>query len=317
MLDRRCPLCGSRDVRFFAEHNRVKQKLCWCTDCRLYFVSPHISFIPSVTDRNEIRRPFQFWGSPKAHEAYSRWRHEENTRIARLVTNLGRIDRVLEIGFGEGPLTRRLLPFVREYWGLEPVPATHRRTVDELSLDPDRALCIKAEDLVQNRRFLREHNTFDLIVMVSVFEHISRPAKVLETCFNLLKPGGKVFLSTPDSTHFGWLYRGRLALGMEPWSHFHISFFNKVNLELLFSKQGFHIAQITHAPLLTVHSIDYFGALTGSFLVRAAMTFVRFSRLDKVLCINTFNYVLQKPEKSVLDERFDSAQIMIQKPLWD
>ncbi len=43
-------------------------------------------------------------------------------------------------------------------------------------------------------------DSFDLVVMSQVIEHTQYPFKVVEECYRLLKPGGKLYVSTP------WVY---------------------------------------------------------------------------------------------------------------
>lgn len=111
-----CPLCHSSSTRYFFEHNVVDQKVYACCSCGFYFVWPHRSYIPSDEHKDQ-NKPFTFWGSPEAQRCYDRWRQQENDRMVRWMLQQGELGKVLEIGFGEGPLTEALLPHVREYWG--------------------------------------------------------------------------------------------------------------------------------------------------------------------------------------------------------
>jgi SAM-dependent methyltransferase len=76
------------------------------------------------------------------------------------------------------------------------------------------------DDIVGNERF-------DVITMLQVIEHITEPKAILERAFQLLKPGGLLYLDTPciDSASFA-LFRSR---------HVHVSGFGHVSL---FTKQS-------------------------------------------------------------------------------
>lgn len=293
-----CPLCESPGAQFYARHSRVDQDLYRCGACAFCFVHPHESRIPTVTD-GEADHEFSFWGSEAAHEAYQEWRDAENREIGALALDAfgEHCERLLEIGFGEGPLTEILLPSVHEYWGIEPVPATHRKAVERLALTPQRALCMRAEELGGQAPFDEMDGYFDLVVMVSVFEHLSQPRQVLLDCFRLLRPGGRLLISTPDSTFFPQFRFLRRLVRMEPWTHFHISFFNEDNLERVFRAVGFAVVDRRERALVTPLSTRYFRELTGSRLVGWLMTLFRTSGLAAKLRTHTLFYVLDKPER--------------------
>jgi SAM-dependent methyltransferase len=289
-----CPLCQSSDSRFFASHNQVEQNLYRCRKCGLFFVYPHSSYIPSVTDGDREPENFQFWASAAAQKAYNRWRKAENRRIADLILEDGRIHRLLEIGFGEGPLTRLILSEVDEYWGIEPVPASCDRSIKALKLDRKQACCLKAEDLDSAEPFSSLKNYFDVIILVSVFEHLSYPSKILKSAQRLLAPRGRLIISTPDSTYFRILTRLRRIVGMESWSYFHISFFKESNLQNAFTNAGFRIQFKKSYPLITPLSIRYFALLTGSKFVNIGMRILSATGFDKQLRITTLFYILEK-----------------------
>jgi 2-polyprenyl-3-methyl-5-hydroxy-6-metoxy-1,4-benzoquinol methylase len=58
-------------------------------------------------------------------------------------------------------------------------------------------------------------NSFDMIVSFQVIEHISDPARYLSQIYDLLKPEGKFYLTTPNASQ-------RLLPFQKPWNQFHI-----------------------------------------------------------------------------------------------
>jgi SAM-dependent methyltransferase len=44
-------------------------------------------------------------------------------------------------------------------------------------------------------------NTFDAVICIQVLEHVSEPLQVLQEASRVLKPGGRLFLSAPQSWH--------------------------------------------------------------------------------------------------------------------
>ena len=63
---------------------------------------------------------------------------------------------------------------------------------------------------------------FDAITMSHVIEHVPDPAATFEKCRRLLKPGGKLVVSTPNSLSLGHQQFQACWRGLEPPRHLHI-----------------------------------------------------------------------------------------------
>ncbi len=75
----------------------------------------------------------------------------------------------------------------------------------------------------------RKNNYYDTILCTQVLEHVPNPEKVLKEFHRILKSGGKLFLTAPQS----WGIHGK-----EPYHYFN---FTKYGLEVLFKKTEFRI----------------------------------------------------------------------------
>lgn len=139
---------------------------------------------------------------------------------------------------------------------------------------------------------VRQNGSFDSIVLVSVLEHLANPAQVIEDCVSLLKPGGTLSLTVPDSSRFRLITMLRRAFRMEPWTYFHISFFSKRNLDRLFDHVGLRVEQVSEEPLITPESVEYFKRLYNSSLVAWGMKSAVKLRMDRAFGIQTLNYYI-------------------------
>lgn len=81
--------------------------------------------------------------------------------------------------------------------GIEPDAKVISADGELLSLQPN-------VDLVQSHgeALPFADSSVDGIVSFSVLEHVVSPEKVLSECFRILKPGGRVFIGTPNYKHF-------------------------------------------------------------------------------------------------------------------
>ena len=93
-------------------------------------------------------------------------------------------------------------------------------------------------------------NFFDVINMRHTIEHTKDPKKTLLKAFWLLKLGGIIYISTPNSYGFHARVFGK------DWPHwsppFHLHFFSKISLCQLIREAGFQIL-MTETEEITIH----------------------------------------------------------------
>lgn len=125
---------------------------------------------------------------------------------------------------------------------------------DVCGVDPD-PVCVKAArqkgldvHLGGTEVFAGEHDRFDVIVLAHVIEHVHNPRKTLEDCFRLLKPGGRLWLDTPNIRGLGHKYFGRYWLPIDPPRH--LVLFHWGILEKLLKEAGFSRIVRRPRPLL-------------------------------------------------------------------
>lgn len=71
----------------------------------------------------------------------------------------------------------------------------------------------RVEDLRENR------GLYDVLTLSHVIEHVHAPLGLLERCFELLRPGGKLWLETPNLHSLGHAIYGESWRGLEPPRH--------------------------------------------------------------------------------------------------
>lgn len=83
----------------------------------------------------------------------------------------------------------------------------------------------------------------DAVISTEVIEHIYDPRAFLRSCFELLKPGGRIILSTP---YHGYLKNVMLAITGKMdqhftvlWDHGHIKFWSRKTLTQALAEAGF------------------------------------------------------------------------------
>ena len=83
-------------------------------------------------------------------------------------------------------------------------------------------------------------NTFDVIMLYHVIEHVDDPNKTLKKIYNLLKPKGTLIVGTPNiHSLVSKLYKGKFRHYGPP----HINLFSPSNLTDILNNNGFHILE--------------------------------------------------------------------------
>ncbi len=115
--------------------------------------------------------------------------HYEYPR-ARWILDRAKGGRLLEIGCGNGGMTRMLALQVAGIVALD-VSAPSLDSVDRLGLDNVRT----EETLVEQ---YEPSTPFEWIVISEVLEHVRKPQRLISTCLQWLSPGGSLLVTTPN-----------------------------------------------------------------------------------------------------------------------
>lgn len=112
-----------------------------------------------------------------------------------------------------------------------------------VGLDPDQKAVVnaKSQDLIIHQGgielFEGKSSLFDVITLNHVIEHVHDPARVLRTCHTLLKPGGQLWVETPNIDSFGHAHFQKNWRGLEAPRH--LVLFNRKALIDLLTSVGF------------------------------------------------------------------------------
>jgi 2-polyprenyl-3-methyl-5-hydroxy-6-metoxy-1,4-benzoquinol methylase len=91
-------------------------------------------------------------------------------------------------------------------------------------------------------------NSFDVITLFEVVEHIEHPINLLNECHRILRPGGILVIGTGNTASWTQMIRGNAWDFFDMQQHgSHISFFNCQSITALAKNTGFGIEKIKTA----------------------------------------------------------------------
>lgn len=104
--------------------------------------------------------------------------------------------------------------------------------------------------------------SFDIVSLLGLIEHVKDPTKLLKKCSKLMKPGSLMLIQTPNSSSLPAKVLKKYWPPFAPVEHIHL--FSRESLELLLEKNGFEIVvSKNHVKKLPVsyvyHMLNNFG----------------------------------------------------------
>ena len=254
-----CPVCGGNDAKqlFSITHRlsnvlellNIKAKesetvthIVKCNNCPHYYMTPVIKEALMSHYYSIITSEF-YHNNPSAPGNYN---HKEYKAYSKTIESKIRTGKILEIGCGNGYLLQTLKEKGFDCYGIEPSPLAYNYARNILNLNVE-------NKFLHQSSFYNE--SFDVIIMIDVAEHISDMHTFMKEITKVLKPGGYIFIGTGNIDSFN------AKLAGADWGYFrsweHVSFFNPSSLALLLNRFNFEYIAIKktnlqHYPLQNI-----------------------------------------------------------------
>lgn len=206
-----------------------------CLACRLVSTFPVLdsagmskyypdNYLPYYKALDEIRNPFLRWYRAKGVQR----------KCQIVLRNYSSIERkkILDIGSATGLFLYGMREHGWNVAGVEP-----SRFASDYAHQKYGIFIVNG--FVNETNFPNE--SFDVITLWDVFEHLPNPNEVLEIAYKWIKPGGIIIITTPNTA--SWLrkrYQDNWA-GWDTPRHYHI--YNKNNLSAMLTRAGFDITK--------------------------------------------------------------------------
>jgi SAM-dependent methyltransferase len=140
---------------------------------------------------------------------------------------------VLDLGCGyQATLLQALMPHCSSGLGVDVRVSSRARAIENLSF---------IESTIEAALPELEENRFDLVLLISVLEHLWEPLPTLEHCRRVLRPGGVLLVNVPTWRGKFFLELSAFRLGLSPALEMddHKMYYDKSDLWPLLVRAGF------------------------------------------------------------------------------
>ena len=152
-----------------------------------------------------------------------------------------RSGKLLDIGCGSGIFIRLMKRLGWDVYGVEPDPKA--AAIAGEGLEPGHVRTGWLDDAGFKR------DSFDVVTMSHVIEHLLYPVDIFKKIRNILKPDGLLIVATPNSKSLGIRKFRHLWRGLEPPRHIYI--YNPDTLARIITDAGFTIKSIRTPACIT------------------------------------------------------------------
>jgi 2-polyprenyl-3-methyl-5-hydroxy-6-metoxy-1,4-benzoquinol methylase len=204
--------------------------LALCADCGA-------SFQPHTPSAEELARWYDYMGHNPLNVHVSPLIARRMARIVSTFDGCRQTGQLLEVGCGGGVFVRSAIAAGWQVWGTEISPSCVALLRPLLGEQLHQGSVLDAPFAP---------GSFDGAAMIEVLEHLEDPGAYLDAIRRLLRPGGRLFLTTPNA------HGSAARLLGHRWRAFtneHLNYFARESLLRLLARHGFEDLRVTATNL--------------------------------------------------------------------
>lgn len=217
----RCPAClGEKKADIGTKNNFILQR---CADCWTMFAKVAFEAEETAEEVKELYDHYYDFANFKLHPA-------AEVSLQKMVDSFvpfRQSGNLLDIGFGEGGLLSIAEKNGWKCFGTELSPQS-------LKYGEERGWTV-SNDALSDERFTP--NSFDVVTMIELIEHVPTPDFFFETAFKLLRPNGLLFLTTPNTKSLNQRWLGAEWSVISPPEH--ITIWSPNGMKKALNRNGF------------------------------------------------------------------------------
>ncbi len=241
-LSRACPVCNSTQADFI--FNKYGFTHVRCRHCSLVYVEPVLSE-ENLIKMYQSTHSLDLYATLLTNESKKR-RDLNSLAIVKKVKEKKKTPGMkwLDIGCGYGSLLKEAKKEGFEVFGIEPSKDCQKHLRKEVG-----AVVFDTLDSAT-----LSEGYFDVISLKQVIEHLFDPRAIVQHCYRLLKPGGVLWIATPNTKGAGM----KLMKAAHPsYQRGHINMFNQLSMRKLLRDAQFHDLHLSTYGLKTLHLLSF------------------------------------------------------------
>lgn len=292
-----CPACGS--VEYKQKFKKYGFTYVECKKCKTLYTNPRPT--PEILD--------SFYDNSKAYPYWNKYVFPASEKVRREKIFIPRVERILEISKKYGVATGSILEVGGGFGTFceELLMRKVFKRVVAVEPTPDLAeTCRKKgievfESLFEKTKF-KKTDKFDIIANFEVIEHLFDPKNFIKKCHSLLKKGGLLVLTCPNSKGFDFETLGKECNSID---HEHLNYFHPQSLRLLAENNGFEALEI-----LTPGRLD--AELVRTKILEGAID-VSNQKFLKNILIDSWDNLGEKFQDFLAENKLSSSMWMVAK----
>ncbi len=221
-----CPLCGSVREKFLYIHEGFK--VVRCLECELVYINPRLSgkALEEMYNSNQIS-PQQYYEQNISQDI-----KHFGKRLA-IIEKYKTRGTLLDIGTNIGTMLKVAKDKGWDVRGVEFNKSAANFGKEHFDVP------IEVRDFMRTRF---DAQSFDVVTMNDVIEHVTDPVVTLMEVYRILKDGGILFMTTPNISAL------LAKLSKSKWLHLkpneHLSYFTPKTMRLLLDKTGYSMERV-------------------------------------------------------------------------
>jgi len=242
----KCNICGEDNTTIIWEKN----KFCYrkCNECDLVYISPRLNS-DSINNIYETGFKSKHDSKPVPVD------HSSYNNIYRSFDKYRKKNNLLDVGCFRGDFLVGARENGWNVYGTEISNSAAVYGIDNNNIDIFIGTLPEAEF---------ESDYFDVVTLLDVVEHLANPSNYLKEIYRILKPGGLLFMDTPNYNSLLRNIYGKKWSIFFPW---HLYYFSAKTLKKIVLHNGFKVKKINCQGMSPISTENVYTSLNKSTVI--------------------------------------------------